>query len=548
MAHVVADGSATLDFTEWADRTARLADHLRMRGIAAGHLVGLCFPVAATPDAAVAFTAVHAVGAVPVMLSPADVTGPWWQTVGAGTVLTPVDVRTLLDERERADDTQLKALFAAAEDGGSGLTAVVRTSGTTGEPKAVAIPDTDTFHDTDVDTWFPDALLVASPTHSVDGMSHLIYPLVRGRLVVTLPQLDQNTFRTAVQRYGTDRVKLVPAMLRILAESGSDVRPFTGIRSVWLGSAALTLPDHRLLRRLFPEAQVWMDYSSTESGRARLTTLVADGTAGQESDWAGELGGPAADTEVRVVGEDGTVLPTGAIGEIQLRHTVLARRGHLPVHPGDAPVTPVDDWVSTGDLGVRDPAGRVWYHRRKAETANCGGEKIAFSEVEAVFRELDGVRDAAAAAIPDPFLGETIGVLLVTAPDRRPDRETVERHALARLRNNRRPSHLMFGTDLPRSEHGKVQRQRVRDLLVAEGWRLVPGAVRADLRSLPAVLRAMGCERVDEDASLTANGLSSIDLVTLSWFLGDQWQVEVTPAALFNSASVRELDRRLAGR
>src|SRR5258708_19933038 len=96
----------------------------------------------------------------------------------------------------------------------------------------------------------------------------------------------------------------------------------------------------------------------------------------------GGSGRPQPNVELRIVADDGTVLPAGATGEIVIRtrrpHGLF--EGYLGL-PASAAFT--DGWFHTGDLGRLDDDGDLFFVDRKADHIRRRGHNVSSAEIEA---------------------------------------------------------------------------------------------------------------------------------------------------------------------
>ncbi|MEH0542264.1 AMP-binding protein [Streptomyces sp. B21-105] len=541
VAHVVAGGQ-TLTFDAWHRRACAQAERLSARGVGPGTPVGLRFTAEEVIDAASAMVAVQLLAAVPVFLP--QVSDP--ATVARGRSRTGVDLVLPNDwpvgeiGGEPCSGHCRLERWAERSDIGAEIAAVVQTSGATGNPRGVAITHQDAAYQTR-GGWTQDVLLAASAVHTVDGAMHLVAPLLDGRKVITLPRFSAGAFWQTLRKQKPTYLKLVPAMIRLLDAEETDLPPQrTDVRKVRIGSAAVSEDDRDALARLFPRAEIWMDYSSTESGKAAVQIRL-DRTDHRRSPWRGELGVPDSDTLVRVVDASGVTVPPGTAGEIQLRHAVLPRRRYFPDHRAEADSTD-GPWVSTGDIGVLDDTGRLWYSGRLAETANCGGENVSLVEVEQAFLECEFIAAAAAAALPHPLMGQTVGLLLVPVGDRSVTDAELHAFARRRLRPVQRPTRMLCVSEVPVAEHGKIARGKVRDILLDAG---APAAVPESADRILALVRELGFTEAEADDDLFALGLTSLDFVRFAMAIETAFGVMVDLGELMSLATIADLQRHL---
>ncbi|MCB1718326.1 MAG: long-chain fatty acid--CoA ligase, partial [Candidatus Competibacteraceae bacterium] len=125
-----------------------------------------------------------------------------------------------------------------------------------------------------------------------------------------------------------------------------------------------------------------------------------------------------------------------------------------------------DGWYHTEDIGYADEQGYVYIKERKRDLIISGGENIYPAELEVILSELPGVSEAAVIGQPDPRWGETpLAVIVAEAGV-----ELQQEHILAAFRDRlarfKHPRAVVFVDALPRNSIGKVQKFRLRQLLL----------------------------------------------------------------------------------
>lgn len=179
----------------------------------------------------------------------------------------------------------------------------------------------------------------------------------------------------------------------------------------------------------------------------------------------GTVGRPTG-TDVAVLGPDGVRRTTGAEGEILVRGPAVFHGYSVPVAANDEAF--VDGWFRTGDLGRVSDDGYLTITGRLKEQINRGGEKVAPREVEEALLDHPDVADAMAFAIPDPQLGEEIGIAVVTAPGARVDLATVRGFLAGRIAAHKVPRRVVAVAKIPKTPAGKPQRLRFAQEHAAE--------------------------------------------------------------------------------
>lgn len=245
-----------------------------------------------------------------------------------------------------------------------------------------------------------------------------------------------------------------PQQLRqALAAAPPDFNPRPG----WLvttGGSALPLPVANEARLRF-QAPVLTLYGATEIG----ITLVGD-ISGLDSA-PGLLGWPVGGAEIAIVDDDGRPVPDGVQGELLVRGERMAA-GYL----GDPEATAErfrDGWFHTRDLVRRLPDGRVLLDGRVDDRMNLGGVKFMPSRLEDPALACPGVLDAAAFAVPDEKGVDQVWLAVSAPPDF--DRERLVQHLAGYP--GLPPLRFAWIDEIPRNAMGKIERQTLRDAVMA---------------------------------------------------------------------------------
>jgi O-succinylbenzoic acid--CoA ligase len=118
-------------------------------------------------------------------------------------------------------------------------------------------------------------------------------------------------------------------------------------------------------------------------------------------------------------------------------------------------------WFPTGDAGeVVD--GRIRVKGRLGYVINTGGEKVWPEDLEAIFVNVEGVRDVAVTSVDDPEWGQRV-VALVVSDDETID-DTLREVAIERLGPWAKPKEIRHVVAIPRTGNGKIRRSELANL------------------------------------------------------------------------------------
>jgi len=233
-------------------------------------------------------------------------------------------------------------------------------------------------------------------------------------------------------------------------ESGKRAEVLTTLRLMSCSTAPLT-------------AQQWLQFE--EMYGVKLLQMYGMSEAG----WVcgnrtyrnriGTVGIPALHQEFAIVGADGRPCLPGVEGEVTAGgpHTAVGYLRH------DGTIEPIrPNRIKTGDLAIEDPDGFIRVTGRTKDLIIRGGINIAPAEIDEVLLKHPGVLAAAAVGVPDKIYGEEVVCYVVAKPGAGLTEVSVSRHCEAFLPPPKMPKQIFIVADLPRSDRGKVLRDRLR--------------------------------------------------------------------------------------
>lgn len=469
------DSTSRIGYAELAVTTSELAAGLVAAGVTKGSRVGLLMPNGVR-WAQIAI-AINRVGAVLVPLSTL-LTGPelvaQLEVASVRYLISVEEFRghRYLDIVRPANLPALRGIWHADDlpSGGSdadvdSLAAtvvpadpllVMFTSGSSGPPKGVihshgsalaAVRAGLSARRIDTDT----RLYVPMPFFWVGGFgTGLLTVLVAGATLVTeaIPE-PRNTLRL-MERERVTSFRGWPAQAEALARHAAE-----------LGA------DLSALRPGSLEALLPPDQRSAPGARANLLGMTesfgpycgyAMDTDMPRSAW-GSCGKPFDGTDVRIVDRDtGQRVPAGTVGEIQIRGPQLLR-GMCRRSRED--LFTVDGFFSTGDLGLLDADGFLFYHGRSDDMFKVSGASVYPSEVAAALRKIDCVRAAFVTEVDGRVGAAVVGTTSV---------DELRSGARQLLSSFKVPTVWLLldsDDDVPRGGTGKVDVRRLRELLAS---------------------------------------------------------------------------------
>ena len=202
-------------------------------------------------------------------------------------------------------------------------------------------------------------------------------------------------------------------------------------------------------------------YGQTETG---TLTMLAMHDAPVEK-WK-SVGTVLPSAEVRILDDEGNVLPTGTEGEIA-GHSTTLMAGYHARDEANASAHWRDDagrlYVRTGDVGRLDEEGYLWLCDRKKDMIISGGYNIYPADIERVLTDHPSVFEAAVVGCPSHRWGETPVAFLTLREGASADEEDLRAWVNARVGTIQRLAAVRILPALPNGTMGKILKRTLRD-------------------------------------------------------------------------------------
>jgi acyl-CoA synthetase (AMP-forming)/AMP-acid ligase II len=343
---------------------------------------------------------------------------------------------------------------------GDDVCRIVLTSGTTGNPKAVAFThhmliERIARHDWVFGSGLPacDRIFVDPGLSTSIGALFWLYTLSRGGTVFFRGNDAVETLQ-ALSLYRVQAMVAAPAALAELLECYEGAPAFTTDLRVILSVGGLL---HRSLSeraRARLCTNLFACYGSTEAN------VVATAPSHTIVQTPGAVGYVTPGVTVQIVDRAGDRLPAGEEGRVRIRgrFTVDAYLGD----PEESRAAFQDGWFYPGDLGSLSEDDLLVLSGRENTVLNLGGEKVGPERIEAVLLAFPGITQAAAFSIPDELGVEVLHAAIVSPSiDEAALRAHCERHLPTRFL----PAHFLATASIPRNQMGKVDRRRLSEMV-----------------------------------------------------------------------------------
>jgi long-chain acyl-CoA synthetase len=338
------------------------------------------------------------------------------------------------------------------------------TSGTTGRPKGV-------FREAPTIT--PQAMyglrgydddsiqLCAGPAYHAAPLAFDVRAAMgAGAPLYFIDKWDSELVLRTISEKKVTHLHLVPIMFQRLLALPEEVRaryPIDHVKYIVHGAAPCPPEVKQAMIEWF--GPVLSEYYAGSEGGAGFTI--------SSEEWLkkpGSVGKRPALLQVRILDEEGNECPPGVPGGI---YHQLPPGGGFTYFKDQAKTNAnrVGDFFTMGDVGYFDEDDYLFLTGRNAETIISGGVNIYPQEVDNELIKHDAVADSATVGVPHDEWGEQVKAVILLNPGFEPSEELAQeildfgRKALPAFKV---PRSLDFVTELPRSEAGKIQRNKVR--------------------------------------------------------------------------------------
>ena len=364
-----------------------------------------------------------------------------------------------LEERMRRAAPEFKNVDTSKDD----VALIAFTSGTTGKPKGTmhfhrdVLAICDCFPRSTLQPAAEDVFIGSPPIGFTFGLGGLVtFPMRVGASAVLLEAAPPDVLLQAIEEFRASVCFTSPTAYRMMHGKANSCDMSSLTKCV---SAGEPLP--------LPTFEAWRQRTGLRiiDGIGATEMLHIFISAAGDGIRPGATGRPLPGYQAVVVDEAMRPLPPGEIGRLAVRGPTGCR--YLADERQQEYVR--NGWNLTGDAYKVDEDGYFWFQARTDDMIISAGYNIAGPEVEEALLEHAGVAECAVVGAPDPVRGQIVKAFVVprqgiTAAD--PLRKELQEFVKQRIAAYKYPRAIEFVDALPRTETGKVQRFRLREMEV----------------------------------------------------------------------------------
>ncbi|AZG14058.1 AMP-binding protein [Cupriavidus pauculus] len=351
--------------------------------------------------------------------------------------------------------------FDACDTAADDICLIAFTSGTTGQPKGTMHFHRDVLAMCDL---FPRHVLKPTPddifcgtpplafTFGLGGM--LCFPLRIGASTALAEKLTPETLLGLIQDHRATVVFTAPTFYRQMATLAGQYDIGSLRKSVSAGEA---LPD---ATRQAWKAATGIEMTDGLGGTEMMHIFISSAGADVRP---GAVGRVVPGYEARIVDDAMQPVPPGTVGKLAVRGPTGCR--YLDDPRQAAYVR--DGWNLPGDTFMADADGYYFYQARSDDMIISAGYNIAGPEVEGTLLKHASVAECGVVGAADAERGQVVTAYVVLRPGVAPDdatRTALQEYCKREIAPYKYPRRIEFVAALPRTETGKLQRFRLRQL------------------------------------------------------------------------------------
>ena len=348
------------------------------------------------------------------------------------------------------------------------------SSGTTGQPKAIARPNPpgDPTVIADKSKVFAQAFqfqpfegvhLVSAGMHHGGCQGFYLGALTVGQPLVIMGKFDPEGTLERIERFKVTTAYMVPTQFVRLLRLSDEIKATYDVSSLEVVVHSAAPCPMEVKKAMFDwwGPVIWETYGGMEGAAAIAKPkywLERPGTVGRA----------VRGVEIKILDDEGNELGVGETGNVFIQTQAAFEYRNDPdltasVHRGK--------FFTIGDVGFLDEDGFLFLRDRAKDMIISGGVNIYPAEIEGVLLTHDLVGDAAVIGLPDPEWGERVhAVIELTEGVEGSDELSAELMAFCRtkLAGFKCPRSIDFTDELPRTETGKLLKRRLRDEYAAQ--------------------------------------------------------------------------------
>jgi fatty-acyl-CoA synthase len=345
------------------------------------------------------------------------------------------------------------------------------TSGTTGSPKGAMITHHSTinnarlFGDRACMTE-SDIMLSAMPMfHTAANVMETLGMLAKGGTIVKAISFEPAKMLELVHHEKPTILSGVPTMaIAMMREPRFIAGDFdvSSLRKLIAGGTPMPVPVLEQVKAQL-NCDPMVGFGMTEASPMVTGTLENDSFELK----AGTVGVPLPHIDLKIVDDQGQVVPLGQGGELLIRGFGVTK-GYYRMPEKTAEAIDAEGWLHSGDMASLDAGGYVRIVGRIKDMIIRGGENVYPAEVESFLMRHPKVSQAQVVGIPDDYMGEEAAAFIQVKDGQSLTADELRDHCKAHMARHKLPKYFCFVDSYPMTPSGKIRKFELKDQLMRE--------------------------------------------------------------------------------
>ena len=345
------------------------------------------------------------------------------------------------------------------------------TSGTTGNPKGAALTHRNILNNgyqiaQGMKFTEQDRLIIPVPMYHCFGMVLGILACISTGAAAIFPSdsFEPASVLEAVQEEGATALHGVPTMfIAELEHPDFEQYDLSTLRTGIMAGAPCPVEVMKKVIKRMNMAEVLIGYGQTECSPVNHMTLADDPIEKRVE----TVGHAVPHIEVKIVDEEGNIVPVGERGDICSRGYAVMK-GYWDDPKKTAETVDEEGWLHSGDLGVMDEDGYVSVVGRLKDMIIRGGENIYPREIEEFLFTHEKIQDAKVVGVPDKKFGEEVCAWIQLKEGEVLSEDEIRAFCKKNIAYFKVPRYIRLVDGFPMTVTGKIQKFKMRETMIEE--------------------------------------------------------------------------------
>lgn len=256
----------------------------------------------------------------------------------------------------------------------------------------------------------------------------------------------------------------------------------------------------------------------------------------------GTIGKPI-DCTIKIINEEGQVIETNEKGELLIKGSHIMN-GYFNSPTATAEVL-IDGWLHTGDIAQQDEDGFIKIVGRKKSMINSGGFRIQPEEIEEIILKTNEVDECKVIGLADPILTEKIVACIKLKNNRQLDELNLYKFLRENLEQEKVPQEIYFLDELPKGISGKIQIDQLKNILLEKYKKPIEkgeASIETIIQTAATIFRIDSKDINELSTSSSLSGWDSLNNLIFITELEELFNIQFSTSEIMAMNSIRSIN------